>query len=148
MSRSPIQTEESIRISEVTKRTGITSRTLRYWEEIGLLESIEGPVGTERRYLPDILDLITTVRTLQSSLGFSLTEIKALVDTDRTFARVKSLLRAEPTEQERKAALLHASEVNQALISRLVDRNQAINRLLEERLKKQARLEELIKETS
>ena len=33
------------RIGEVAKQTGVTTRTLRYWEELGLLQRPAGPRG-------------------------------------------------------------------------------------------------------
>ena len=39
-----------IRIGEVAERTGVTTRTIRYYEEIGLLASPERRKGEHRLY--------------------------------------------------------------------------------------------------
>ena len=38
------------RIGEVAKLTGVTTRTLRYWEELGLLQPASRTEGGERVY--------------------------------------------------------------------------------------------------
>jgi MerR family regulatory protein len=44
-------TEPTLRIGEVADRTGVTPRTIRYWEEIGLLGAgHERPEGKHRLY--------------------------------------------------------------------------------------------------
>src|ERR1700678_3745215 len=69
------------RIGEVAKLTGVTTRTLRYWEELGLLRPASRTDGGERLYTPADLRRVTRIRDLQELLGFSLEEVKAVLNT-------------------------------------------------------------------
>jgi MerR family copper efflux transcriptional regulator len=61
-------------IQELAKHTGISAKTIRYYESIGLLPDPERGANNYRQYTPEIserLGFITTAR----SLGFSLADI-------------------------------------------------------------------------
>ncbi|MFJ7970381.1 MerR family DNA-binding transcriptional regulator [Psychrobacillus sp. NPDC096389] len=72
-------------ISEVAKEFGVTTRTIRYYEEIGLLKPTRNE-GNHRFYGPaDLVKLKLIQRGKQ--FGFQLDEIKEMVllfDQDRT----------------------------------------------------------------
>lgn len=61
-------------IGEVVARTGLTERTLRYYEELGLLEPARDG-GGRRRYDPGTLDRLYRVR-LQRELGTPLAQVR------------------------------------------------------------------------
>jgi MerR family redox-sensitive transcriptional activator SoxR len=65
-------------IGEVARRSGIPATTLRYYEELGLIEAPSRTSG-QRRYGEEILDVLTIVDTAKAS-GFGLGEIKELLD--------------------------------------------------------------------
>ena len=44
--------EEAVSIGELAKSYGLTTRTLRYWEEVGIVVSVERPDGATRGYTP------------------------------------------------------------------------------------------------
>ena len=69
------------RIGEVAKLAGVTTRALRYWEELGLLRPASRTDGGERLYTPADLRRVTRIRDLQELLGFSLEEVKAVLNT-------------------------------------------------------------------
>ena len=65
-------------IGEVARRSGIPATTLRYYEQIALIEEPPRTSG-QRRYSEEVLDTLTIVDTAKAS-GFALGEIKALLD--------------------------------------------------------------------
>lgn len=67
-----------MRIGELAKRTGTTTRTLRFYEEQGLLDADRAANGY-RDYSARHQRLITEIQTLQS-IGFSLDETRPFVD--------------------------------------------------------------------
>src|SRR5580693_4648892 len=70
------------RIGEMAKLTGLTTRTLRYWEELGLVApSSYGPAG-DRHYTAADMARVTRIRDLQKLLGFSLAEVRVVLDTE------------------------------------------------------------------
>jgi DNA-binding transcriptional MerR regulator len=76
------------RIGEVAEEVGITTRTIRYYEQLGLLGPVDGRLkGTHRLYTDDdVLRLRELVR-LRDLLGLTLDELAALAETSQvTFA--------------------------------------------------------------
>ncbi len=64
-------------IADVQARTGLTARTLRYYEELGLLPGVRRRTGGQRVYGPDELERLHFIQRLKT-LGLSLAEIKDL----------------------------------------------------------------------
>jgi DNA-binding transcriptional MerR regulator len=64
-------------ISEVARRSGVPARTLRYYEEIGLLRPERTPSGY-REYDERVFDRLTFIRSARA-LGLSLAEIGGIV---------------------------------------------------------------------
>ena len=64
-------------IGEVEKRAGVSARTIRYYEELGLLPGVRRRSGGRRVYGPDELERLRFIQRLKA-LGLSLAEIKDL----------------------------------------------------------------------
>jgi DNA-binding transcriptional MerR regulator len=64
-------------IAEVCERTGLSPRTIRYYEEIGLLPGVRRRAGGRRVYGPDELERLGFIHRLKA-LGLSLAEIGEL----------------------------------------------------------------------
>lgn len=67
---------EMLSIKEVAKRTGLTSRTIRFYEEMGLISSFRQQPRGLRRYDERELTKLKHICELKELLGFSLEEIK------------------------------------------------------------------------
>jgi DNA-binding transcriptional MerR regulator len=61
----------------VRERTGLSARTLRYYEELGLLPGVRRRAGGRRVYGADELERLRFIQRLKQ-LGLSLAEIKEL----------------------------------------------------------------------
>jgi DNA-binding transcriptional MerR regulator len=69
----------SLRIGEVAERTGTTPRTIRYYEELGLLApSSDRQPGAHRVYDESDVERLQEVLRLRRVLGLSLDELKEL----------------------------------------------------------------------
>src|SRR5664280_1115846 len=71
-----------LRIGEVAKLTGLTTRTLRYWEEQGLISPSSYRGRGERLYSATDMARVTRIRDLQELLGFSLAEVRVVLETE------------------------------------------------------------------
>ncbi|HKA14445.1 MAG TPA: MerR family transcriptional regulator [Myxococcota bacterium] len=69
--------ERDLTIAEVRSRAGVSARTLRYYEEVGLLPGVRRRAGGRRVYGPDELERLHFISRLKT-LGLSLAEIKEL----------------------------------------------------------------------
>jgi DNA-binding transcriptional MerR regulator len=64
-------------IGEVCARTGLSARTIRYYEELGLLPGVRRRAGGRRVYGAEELERLRFIQRLQL-LGLSLAEIREL----------------------------------------------------------------------
>ena len=69
--------EALLPIAEVRERTGLSARTLRYYEELGLLPGVRRRAGGRRVYGADELERVHFIQRLKA-LGLTLAEIKEL----------------------------------------------------------------------
>jgi len=67
----------SYRIGELAAKVGVTERTIRYYEERGLLESVKRLDGGQRVYTDDDLRRLKFIQKLKV-LGLSLAEMQEL----------------------------------------------------------------------
>lgn len=67
----------SLSMGELAKRTGVSTRTIRYYEELGILPRPERTDGGTRRYPREYIFYVEGARTLKD-LGFGLEEIAEL----------------------------------------------------------------------
>lgn len=64
------------KIDEVAKRSGLTKRAIRYYEEIGLLPAPERTEGGMRLYADSHIETLNKLIRAKDSLGFSLQELQ------------------------------------------------------------------------
>ena len=72
--------ERYLQIGEVAEQLALTPRTLRYYEEIGLLAPPSRMEGGFRLYSAADIDRLESIVQLKRLLGFSLREIKQVVE--------------------------------------------------------------------
>jgi DNA-binding transcriptional MerR regulator len=81
-----LQNSRTLRIGEVAAHTGLTPRTIRYYEQIGLLpDATERAKGKHRHYDVDDLEQLELIAGLRDLLGLSLDEISELVAAGGTW---------------------------------------------------------------
>jgi DNA-binding transcriptional MerR regulator len=135
-----------LRIGEVAKLTGLTTRTLRYWEELGLISPSGYRGRGERLYSPSDMARATRIKDLQELLGFSLAEVRVVLDTEyvEVLDRARSEFRwGDATPERRRELLDDAIEANENLLARLEVTLARIGAFRDERAAKAIRLEEL-----
>ncbi len=82
-------------IGELSKRSGVSPSALRYYEEIGLIESI-GRHGLRRQFGQETVTQLALI-ALGKTAGFSLEEIKGMFSKDGSLQlpRASLLIRAD-----------------------------------------------------
>ena len=75
--RAEARQDETIRIGDLARRTGLTLRTIRYYEELGLLESVKRVEGGSRVYTREDERRLRFIQRLKV-LGLSLQEMLQL----------------------------------------------------------------------
>ena len=108
----PLPDESSprtMRIGEVAELTGTTPRTIRYYEEIGLLSGgTERELGKHRCYSRGDVDRIKEIVRLKDLLGLSLEQLSQLLEAETARADIRREYH-ETDDPERQRTLLHQS---------------------------------------
>ena len=92
-----------MKIGELSKEAGVKVRTIRFYERRKLLKPAVRNSSGYRSFVPQDVKVVKGIKQLQE-LGFTLKEIKELIDLHRTAARVSNS-RAEPSGVQRMIAL-------------------------------------------
>ncbi len=96
-----------LRIGDVARLVGTTPRTIRYYEEIGLLpEAPARPAGQHRLYSDEEVERLREVIRLKELLGVSLDELKTLLSAEEARAEVRAQLRRDDVDAARRRELL------------------------------------------
>jgi DNA-binding transcriptional MerR regulator len=105
VTESPAPTERLLRIQEVAADTGLTARSIRYYEEVGLLEPAARSEGDYRLYDADDLERLRFIKGLRDDAGFSLAEIGQILGDEAARTRNRERFRSTDDPAERKAVL-------------------------------------------
>ncbi len=101
-----------MRIGEVAEQAGVTTKTLRYYESIGLLPSTDRTPSGYRSYGPDALERVRFIRDAQAT-GLSLTEIQSVLELkahgQRSCEHTRSLLHRHLDELDAQIERLQAA---------------------------------------
>jgi MerR family transcriptional regulator, repressor of the yfmOP operon len=105
ITEAPATAERLLRIQEVAAETGLTARSIRYYEEVGLLKPAARSEGDYRLYDADDLERLRFIKGLRDDAGFSLAEIGQMLGDEAARTRNRERFRATDDPAERKAAL-------------------------------------------
>jgi DNA-binding transcriptional MerR regulator len=98
-------------IEQVATRTGMTKRTLRYYEEVGLLLPTGRTEGNYRRYSETDVQRLERIKKLRDLLGFSLTDIRKLLEAEDERGQIKLAYQHETEVAAKLAQLDRADEL-------------------------------------
>jgi DNA-binding transcriptional MerR regulator len=134
--------EAYLQIGEVAERTSVTQRTLRFYEEKGLLRPPTRMEGGFRLYSEDDVRRVKHIRRLQDLLGVTLAEIKEMVEAEEVLRELKAQYRPESGISEKKQQLQKAIDVvthQHGIVSQKAEQMSEMKTQLEERLRTFAR---------
>ncbi|HEY1568989.1 MAG TPA: MerR family transcriptional regulator [Solirubrobacteraceae bacterium] len=95
-----------LRIGEVAELTGTTPRTIRYYEEIGLLDTApERAQGKHRVYTQGDVDRVREIIRLRDLLGLSLEQLSQLLEAESARAHLRDELAHTEDPAERRRIL-------------------------------------------
>ncbi|HKO24609.1 MAG TPA: MerR family transcriptional regulator [Chloroflexota bacterium] len=104
------------RIEEVAARTGFTKRTLRYYEEIGLITPAGRSEGNYRLYSEADVARLQRIKRFKDVLGIPLSSIKRLAEVEETLDALSTELGGPLDPSQRRTRLLQArAEIEQQL---------------------------------
>jgi DNA-binding transcriptional MerR regulator len=102
-------------IGQLAKAAGVTTPTIRYYEEIGLLPKAGRSAAGQRIYAEGELKRLTFIRRCRD-FGFSIDQVRVLaglsISADRDCSQVRDMARAHLGEVQDRLAELKALEAS------------------------------------
>ncbi len=137
-----------LRIGEVAKRAETTPRTIRYYEEIGLLPaSGERKPGAHRTYAEADVERLAELLRLKDLLGLTLEELKEMVEVEDARAKLRLEWGQGVEEPQRRRQILEQSHRYMNRQLKLVRRRRdEVARLEVELIAKRRRVREMLRE--
>ena len=115
-----------LRIQEAAAEVGLTARSVRYYEELGLLRPAARSDGDYRLYDATDVERLRFIKGLRDDAGFSLAEISQLLEAEEARERGHEAYHAttDPAERlqilrDRVASFEHQIEMLRTKIERL-----------------------------
>lgn len=107
---TPAHETALLKIQEVAAETGLTTRAIRYYEEMGLLEPAARSGGAYRLYDASDLERLRSIKELRDDAGFSLAQIGQLLEDEAARERNSERFRTTQDPAERRAILEDARD--------------------------------------
>ena len=139
----------ALRIGELARRAGTTPRTIRYYEELGLLPGRPArPSGGHRLYGEDDVRHVRELMRLRELLGLSLEELGAVVEAEEARAMLRAEFEGGVSDPVRLREILTQARNHLDLQLSLVRRRAGELAALQDDLEsRRARLTRLLSET-
>jgi DNA-binding transcriptional MerR regulator len=139
--------EKRLRIGELAELTGTTPRTIRYYEEIGLLPaSEEREQGKRRLYAESDVERLQELIRLRDLLNLSLDELSQLVAAEAARAEIRREFAEAEDPDERRRLLDQALEHISTQLGLVRGRKQELERLERELVARQRRVRGRLRE--
>lgn len=124
--------ERLLRIQEVAAETGLTTRAIRYYEEIGLLEPAARSDGAYRLFDASDLERLRFIKELRDGAGFSLAQIGQLLEDEAARERNRERFRSTRDPRERRAMVVEARDRVDRQIATLRDKRERLDAMIGE----------------
>jgi MerR family transcriptional regulator, repressor of the yfmOP operon len=128
---------ESLRIDEVSKLTGLSKRTLRYYEQLGLLQRAQRSEGNYRMYRVEDVTALQRIKELRDLLGLELSEIRDILGYEFEREQARARWRQDEAPASRLVALADAERATRQQLHLIETRVAALEQMgqsLRERL--------------
>src|SRR5215470_3040698 len=112
-------TDSLKRIGELAAELGVSTRTLRYYEQVGLIVPSGRTAGGSRRYTELDRERVAHIRKVQEVMGFDLVRIRRLLAAEDGLARLREEYRAGPTPDRRKTIVAEAVVFYEQMLSEI-----------------------------
>ncbi len=136
-----------LRIQEVCAEVGLTPRSVRYYEELGLLTPAARSEGDYRLYDEGDVERLRFIKGLRDDAGFSLAEIAQLLEDEEARRRSKAALHATDDPEERRRILADRVVSYGRQIETLRRKIERLEAMVAEAEARRARSQELLEQT-
>jgi DNA-binding transcriptional MerR regulator len=138
--------EVRFRIGEVAEQAGVSTRTLRYYQELGLLDPAGLSPGGSRRYSPKDVARLRRILELRDVMGFDLERINVILHAEDRLAELRDEVRAGVSLERHKDVVVEAITLNNAMRRQVHDKLDVLQSFLAELESKAVRYREVADE--
>jgi DNA-binding transcriptional MerR regulator len=140
-------TERTVRIGELAELTGTTPRTIRYYEEIGLLDgAADRDQGKHRCYTQADVDRVREIVRLRDLLGLSLEQLSKLLEAENARAELRREYHQTDAPAARRSILEQALGHIATQLELVRERKQELEQLERELVEKQRSVKQRVSE--
>jgi DNA-binding transcriptional MerR regulator len=120
--------ERRYRIGEVAERAGVTTRTIRYYEELGLLGTAgERAKGAHRLYTDADVTRLQELIRLRDLLGLTLDELVELAEAEEARAALRDQWAESASDDERAQIVAEAISLTERQLELVRARQQRLS---------------------
>lgn len=138
--------DKPLRIGEVAELTGTTPRTIRYYEEIGLLTGAARPQGKHRCYSQGDVERVREIVRLRDLLGLSLEQLSQLLEAETARAELRREYHRTDQPAKRRRILEQALGHIEIQLELVRGRREEIKKLEHDLVERQERLHAALQE--
>jgi DNA-binding transcriptional MerR regulator len=110
------------RIGEVAALAEVSTRTLRYYQELGLIQPSGSSPGGSRRYSDADVARLRRVLELRNVMGFELDRIGPIVDAEDRLAQLRQEVATGVTKKRRAEIVTEAIAINADLRAQVTEK--------------------------
>ena len=110
------------RIGEVAELAGVSTRTLRYYQELGLIHPAGSSPGGSRRYSDADVARLRRVLELRNVMGFELDRIGPIVDAEDRLGQLRREVATGVTKRRRAEIIAEAMAINADLRAQVAEK--------------------------
>jgi MerR family transcriptional regulator, repressor of the yfmOP operon len=133
-----------LRIQEVAEETGLTPRSIRYYEERGLLRPAARSEGAYRLYDASDLEQLRFIKGLRDDAGLSLADIGQVLEDEESRRRTRAALKVTEDPAERRRILLERLASVEGLHGRLTAKLARLQAMVDDVGARRGRLHDLL----
>ena len=138
--------EARFRIGEVAEQAGVSTRTLRYYQELGLLDPAGHSPGGSRRYSTGDVARLRRILELRDVMGFDLERISTILHAEDRLAELREEVRAGVSPDRRREVVSEAITLNNAMRRQVHEKLDVLQSFLDELETKAAKYRQIASE--
>ena len=129
-SSTPMAAREDLPIGKAAALVGVSTRTLRYYEQLGMVRPSARSSGGARRYSVDDVARLLRIRELQSLMGFNLSDIQLILGAEDHLQALREEFHGEAPSERRREIVLEGIRITEELRTQVAEKLERVRAFL------------------
>jgi DNA-binding transcriptional MerR regulator len=143
---TPDEGEPRFRIGEIAQQAGVSTRTLRYYQELGLLDPTRSSPGGRRRYSARDVARLRRILELRDVMGLDLDRINTILHAEDRLAELREEVLAGVSRERHKDVIVEAITINNGMRTQVSGKLDVLQSFLTELEAKAARCHQIARD--